>query len=48
VKVRVVGFYREKADICEFCREPIRIGEVEMITASRKHYHERCFRKLLH
>ena len=48
MKVRVVGFYRGRAKICEFCGEPIRIGEVEVITSSRKHYHLKCFEKLLH
>ena len=48
VKVRIVRFYRVRADICEFCGEPIRIGEVEVITSSRKHYHLKCFEKLLH
>ena len=48
VKVRIVRFYRVRAGICEFCGEPIRIGEIEVITSSRKHYHLKCFEKLLH
>jgi len=48
VKVRKVKFYRGKAKICEFCHEPIKIGEVEVITSSGRHFHLKCFEKLLH
>ena len=48
VKVTVVKSYREKAKNCEFCGKPIKIGDIQVITSSGRHFHKECFEKLLH
>jgi len=48
VKVTRVTVYRGKAKNCELCGKPIKIGDIQVITSSGRHFHKECFEKLLH